>query len=121
MPLPLDWSAGPRPDNDGGVRPRSPFTSIRLLLATAVLAVACTLAPGAVATAGAQDDTSSTTEAPEGPAIIPQPNSGSEPEDAGDRGGSLQTLVFVAVVAGVGVMGSLIVRESRKARAERGY
>lgn len=118
-----DWSAGPRRDDDGGVRPRSPSTVVRLLLATAVLAV-CMLAPGAVATAGAQDDTSTTTpsrEAPASPGIIPEPNSGSEPDDAGDRGGGLQSLVFVIVVAGVVVMGALIVRESRTARAERGY
>jgi len=105
------------------VRPR-PVTAVRLLLAAAVVALACTLAPGAVTTAGAQDDgstTTSTREAPASPGIIPEPNSGSEPEDAGDRGGSLQSLVFVVVVAGVVVMGALIVRESRKARAERGY
>lgn len=100
-----------------------PSTAVRLLLAT-VLAVACLLVPAALspttAPAGAQDDTS-TTEAPESPGIIPEPNSGSEPEDAGDRGGGLQTLVFVIVVAGVGVMGWLIVRESRKAREKRGF
>ena len=79
------------------------------------------LAPGAIATAGAQEDTSSTSEPPDSPGIIPEPNSGSEPEDAGDRGGGLQTLVFVVVVGGVVVIGALIVRESRKAREKRGF
>lgn len=119
-----DWSAGHRRDDDGAVRPRDSSSAARLLLATAALVMACTLAPGAVVAAGAQDEpapTPTTSEAPDSPGIIPEPNSGSEPEDAGDRGGGLQTLVFVIVVAGVGVMGWFIVRESRRARARRGF
>jgi len=48
--------------------------------------------------------------------IIPRPNSGAEPTEAGDRGGALQVAVLVAIVVGVGVIVALVVRESRRAR-----
>ena len=60
-------------------------------------------------------------EQPEGGGIIPRPGSGVEPEDAGDRGGALQTVLFVIVVGGVLTIVGLVVRESRRARAERGF
>lgn len=60
-------------------------------------------------------------EQPEGGGIIPRPDSGVAPEDAGDRGGVLQTLLFVIVVGGVASIIGLVVRESRRARAERGF
>ena len=49
--------------------------------------------------------------------MIPRPNSGRAPTDAGDRGGVLQGLVLLLVVVGVGGIATLAVRESRKARA----
>jgi uncharacterized protein HemX len=51
--------------------------------------------------------------------IIPEPNSGQAPEEAGDRGGALQILVLVAMVAAIGGGVALVVRESRRARARR--
>jgi hypothetical protein len=48
--------------------------------------------------------------------IIPMPNSGREPAEAGERGGTLQVLVFVVIVAGVGGIVAMIVRESRRNR-----
>jgi hypothetical protein len=51
--------------------------------------------------------------------IIPEPNSGREPTEAGERGGALQALVLVAIVAGVGGVVAMIVRESRRNRAAR--
>ena len=51
--------------------------------------------------------------------IIPRPNSGRPPADAGDRGGALQGLVFALIVIGVGGIAVLVVRESRRARARR--
>jgi hypothetical protein len=51
--------------------------------------------------------------------IIPQPNSGRSPEEAGDRGGALQVLVFVAILVGVAAIVAMIVRESRRNRARR--
>ena len=49
--------------------------------------------------------------------IIPRPNSGREPESPSDRGGWLQLTVLVVMVGGLAVIGSLVVRESRKAKA----
>jgi hypothetical protein len=51
--------------------------------------------------------------------IIPEPNSGRAPEEAGDRGGALQVLLLVLLVAGVGGIAVMIVRESRRSRAAR--
>lgn len=104
-------------DDDGAVR--RILISFGLVL---VLAVASLPAMAGVASAQAEGDTTSTTfPYVEGDGIIPRPNSGVAPEDAGDRGGALQTVVFVLVLAGVGVIGALVVRESRKARAGRGF
>ena len=46
--------------------------------------------------------------------IIPRPNSGHEPEDAGDRGGALQIAVLVLIVVGVGVVCVQIFRQTRQ-------
>ena len=48
--------------------------------------------------------------------IIPRPNSGEEPSEAGDRGGALQILVFVAIVAGLGTIALLATRDVRRSR-----
>ena len=105
---------------------------IRLALLVGALLLGSTLwAPAAAASP--RGDSPSTTapvttgpvttlgEQPEGGGIIPRPDSGVEPEDAGDRGGALQTLLFVIVVGGVVLIIGLVVRESRRVRAERGY
>lgn len=98
--------------------------TVRRLLATlalvSVLALGA-LAGAAVPAAAQADGQVTTTTAPRGGDIIPQPNSGSEPEDAGDRGGALQTALFIGLVGAIVVAGALIVRQSRKARAERGF
>lgn len=97
---------------------------MRRLLATVVLVTVLALGAlaGAAVPAGAQEDGGeTTTTAVRGGDIIPEPNSGSEPEDAGDRGGGLQTALFIGIVGGIAVMGAVIVRQSRKARAERGF
>ena len=66
------------------------------------------------------EGTVATTEAPDAEqGIIPEPNSGHEPIDSGDRGGALQIAVFLAIVGGVAVIGTLIVRESRRNLARR--
>jgi hypothetical protein len=51
--------------------------------------------------------------------IIPEPDSGRAPEDAGDRGGALQVTVFLAIVGGLATIVALGVRESRRARARQ--
>jgi hypothetical protein len=94
--------------------PRRVTTTIVALL----LSVAALL--GAVpAPAGAQDAT--TTTVVEGGDIIPEPNSGREPEDAGDRGGALQSVLFAALVVAVAGAAFVLVRQSRRARAGRGF
>lgn len=97
---------------------------MRRLLAT--LALVAVLAAGAVAAApvalAQTDEQVTTTSAPvRGGDIIPRPGEGTEPEDAGDRGGALQTLLFVGIVGGMVLMAALVVRQSRKARAARGF
>jgi hypothetical protein len=46
--------------------------------------------------------------------MIPRPNSGHAPEDAGDRGGALQIAVLVLIVVGVSVVGVQIFRQTRQ-------
>jgi hypothetical protein len=48
--------------------------------------------------------------------IIPEPDSGRPPEEAGDRGGALQLAVLVLIVAGVGVIAAQVVRQARRQR-----
>ena len=48
--------------------------------------------------------------------IVPRPNTGEEPDDAGDRGGALQLAVLGLVVVGVGGVAAMVVRQSRRAR-----
>jgi hypothetical protein len=51
--------------------------------------------------------------------IIPRPNSGTPPQDAGDRGGALQFVVLGAIVVGVSLVVTLAIRESRRNRAAK--
>lgn len=99
--------------------------------AAAVAAVACTclllgaalalLAPSAAAQdgPGSQAPTSSTIAVLPPADMIPRPNSGQQPVDAGDRGGSLQLLVLGLVLVGIGAGVAKLVRDSRRARAGR--
>ncbi len=77
--------------------------------------------PPGIDAVGGDEPATTLGEQPEGGGIIPRPGSGVEPEDAGDRGGTLQTVLFVIVVGGVVLIVALVVRESRRARAERGF
>jgi hypothetical protein len=87
------------------------------LVAGLVLAALLSLAPAPAAQGqeGGDDTTTSTVPVPVDD-IIPRPNSGSEPREAGDRGGALQVAVLAGIVVGVGVIVALVVRESRRAR-----
>ena len=74
----------------------------------------------AAAPAVAQEPSSSTTTTlVEVPAqdIVPQPNTGEAPHDAGDRGGARQPTVLVLVVLAIGAVVAMVVRQSRRARA----
>jgi hypothetical protein len=66
------------------------------------------------------DGDPSTHDAPlPGQDMIPEPNSGRPPRDAGDRGGALQGVVLLLIVVGVAGIAGLALRESRRARARR--
>jgi hypothetical protein len=83
------------------------------LFALVLLALSLQVAPAA-----AQDpSTTSTTitEVPD-PHIIPEPNSGVEPHDAGDRGGALQLALLAGLVVAIGGAVLFVVRQSRRAR-----
>lgn len=73
----------------------------------------------AASPAWAQEDSSSSTtpvpSAEEDPDIIPRPDSGREPEEAGDRGGALQLGLLALLLVGVGAIVALVVRDSRRA------
>ena len=96
---------------------------VRLVVTGLCLTLALSIWPvlGPTSVASAQDEGTTNSEPPDSPDFIPEPNSGSEPVDAGDRGGSLQSVLFVLVIAGIVVIAALIVRESRRARARRGF
>ena len=49
--------------------------------------------------------------------IIPRPDSGEAPEEAGDRGGSLQLLIFGLVVAAIVGGATYVAIQSKRARA----
>jgi hypothetical protein len=90
--------------------------------AAGVRVAAGAAAPGQEPDAPADDGTggsggSAEDEPAPGGHIIPEPNSGRAPEDAGDRGGGLQVLVFVLLVAGVGSIAALGVRDARRSRS----
>jgi hypothetical protein len=71
------------------------------------------------APATAQDPGTTTTSLVDVPTqdIVPEPGTGEEPEDPGDRGGGLQLMVLVLLVVAIGVVIAMVVRQSRRARA----
>lgn len=62
------------------------------------------------------DSTTTSVTAVPGEEMIPEPNEGRPPEDAGDRGGILQLAVLMLILAGVGIVAWRIVHESRRNR-----
>ena len=93
---------------------------------TATVATVSSVSTGSSAPAAAQqpeddpDGDPSTDDAPlPGQDMIPEPNSGRPPRDAGDRGGALQGVVLLLIVGGVAGVAGLALRESRRARARR--
>jgi hypothetical protein len=45
--------------------------------------------------------------------MIPRPNSGHEPTEAGDRGGTLPLAVLGLIVGGVGIVGYKVFRQTQ--------
>ena len=106
------------------------FVAVLVVVAVMVLSVgapvgAAVAASGSVPAAAQQpeddpDGDPSTDDAPlPGQEMIPEPNSGRPPSDAGDRGGALQGVVLLLIAIGVGGIAGLALRESRRARARR--
>ena len=85
------------------------------LVAVALLAVATHAAPAAAQEPGS----TTTTTLSEVPIqhIIPEPNTGEEPHEAGDRGGALQLGLLALLVVTFGGAIAVVVRQSRRARA----
>ena len=89
--------------------------ALAVLLLAGPSAVAAPAQDGTDATA-TSSTTSTVVELP--PAeMIPRPNSGHQPVDSGDRGGSLQLLVFVVVLLALAGGVAKAVLDSRRARA----
>ena len=78
----------------------------------AVLLVALVLSMGVAAMAQEPGDS------PVGE-IIPKPDSGQEPEEAGDRGGSLQVALLGLIAVAVAGIAVHLSRQSASARADR--
>jgi hypothetical protein len=88
------------------------------VLAASFAAVALTVALGA-APAAAQEPPTTSQGTPVDQDIIPDPDSGQNPSEAGDRGGALQYAVLGLVVVGIGGGVYLAMRESKRKRAEQ--
>jgi hypothetical protein len=46
--------------------------------------------------------------------FLPKPGCGKKPQQAGDRGGSLQYLTFLVMIAGVSIIGTVLIRNVMK-------
>ena len=86
-------------------------------LAGALLTLGCVVVLTVPAAAQEPDTTTTLPVGAEAPNIIPRPNSGASPEEAGDRGGALQLALFVLLVVAIGGAVLLLVRQSQRARA----
>lgn len=92
--------------------PRTRLTAVRRILVVVLLVALLDLGEPAAA----QDAPSSTGEVPT-QEIVPRPNSGEAPDEAGDRGGALQLGLLALVVLAVALATANLVRQSRRARA----
>jgi hypothetical protein len=88
---------------------------VRKPFVAAILIVVLLCAAALPAVAGEPTSTSTTVDVDQ--RMIPRPNSGVAPQDIGDRGGAAQLALMVATFGGVVLIGLLVVRESRRARA----
>ena len=80
-----------------------------LVLAAALVVGATVPSAGAAVVVRGQDSPSVSV-----PPIIPQPNSGKEPDVQGDPGSTAQQLVFFGMCGAVVLIGVLVVLESRR-------
>jgi hypothetical protein len=92
---------------------------MRRLIAALMLTGATLLAPSL--SAQAQTATTTTTvamaddsQAGQTKSVIPKPNSGSAPQQAGDRGGALQLGLFGVLVLALAFIGAVIIRSTMR-------
>jgi hypothetical protein len=92
------------------------------LLALMIVAFGAVAAPVPAGAAQPDPDDPTVTEPEPAPGddIIPRPDSGAEPSEAGDRGGALQVAVLVGILVAVGALVALALRDVRKARDRPG-
>ena len=81
------------------------------------LALVCVVAFAVPGRAQEPTSTTTTVAAPTQD-IVPRPNSGAAPQEAGDRGGALQLGVLALVVVAIGGATVVLIRQSRRARAD---
>jgi hypothetical protein len=89
----------------------------KLLPVLVALALSAVLALAGPSVAGAQDEPPTAVPVPR---IVPRPNTGNEPLDAGDRGGALQLLLPAVLVVVIGGAALHLTRQSRRARSQTG-
>lgn len=93
----------------------------RFVLLLFLMSTAVTLTFGVPTPAVAQDapppSSATTIVVRPAPDIVPRPNSGAPPAEAGDRGGALQLGLLALVVLVIGGTAANLVRQSRRARA----
>jgi hypothetical protein len=92
---------------------------MRRLIVALTLAVATLLTPSF--SAHAQTATTTTivviaddSQAGQTKSVIPRPNSGSAPQQAGDRGGALQLALFGVLVLALAFIGAVIIRSTMR-------
>jgi hypothetical protein len=88
-------------------------------IALAVVVSVAVLAPAPAAGVSVGEAPPSTTlplVESEGDGIIPRPNSGNPPAEAGDRGGSLQLALLGLILVVIATVVGVVVRQSRRAR-----
>ena len=82
-----------------------------------MVAVLALLAVSTASAAAQEPSTSTPTVSLPPRDIVPEPNSGRAPTEAGDRGGALQLLLLGVVVVVIGGAVHGLVRQSRRARS----
>jgi hypothetical protein len=93
------------------------FVALTLAIATmlapsfSVHALTTTTTPTSTPTTVAMTDDS---QAGQTKSVIPKPNSGSAPEQAGDRGGALQIGLFGVLVLALAFIGAVIIRSTMR-------
>jgi hypothetical protein len=92
---------------------------MRRFMSVLMLVVCTLLAPSSGAFAQTSTTTTTVAVSDDGQvgqtkSVIPRPNSGSAPQQAGDRGGSLQLALFGLLLAALAFIGAVIIRSTMR-------